>query len=57
MTAYKSKVKAVYPNAVCRLGINYWWVSTTGNPIGAGDTAFLAWLDAWRNIDAKINQK
>jgi hypothetical protein len=59
MTAYKAKVLMVYPDARCRRDWGDWWrVSRGGVYLGSNSkTAFAAWVDAWRNIDAKINQK
>jgi hypothetical protein len=58
MTAYKAKVKAVYPAAYCwPCGVGCWRIYHKHQKIGKGKTAFLAWVDAWRNIEAKNNQK
>ena len=58
MTAFKAKVKAVYPDTCCfHLAVSGVWMvckSNTGTHLlGSSKTAFLAWVDAWRNIEAK----
>ena len=54
MTAFKAKVKAVYPKSKCESWAGGWIVTRAGMlVIGVGKTAFLAWVDAWRNIEVK----
>lgn len=58
MTAFKAKVKAAYPGALCRVWDGVWCV-TTGLPlvIGFGKTAFHAWFNTWLNIEKERGGK
>ena len=59
MTAYKAKVKAVYPCARCiRWGGEWCVIGACPLPIyGSGKTAFAAWVDAWREIEKERGGK
>ena len=53
MTAFKEKVKADFPSAFCIHDGLQWSVWVHKAFFGSGKTAFAAWVDAWRNIEAK----
>ena len=64
MTAFKAKVREVYPDAWCSKRISktseYGWAVAHDlrrggfcSKLGEGKTAFAAWDDAWQNIEAK----